>query len=55
LLKTHFKDKKTKIHSDAIKLAAELLYVYILEAVCRSAGQAKVSHSNEHKGASLRL
>lgn len=51
LLKTHFKDKKTKstcvsvehinfdvypcpmsclVHSDAIKLAAELLYVYIL-------------------------
>lgn len=38
----HFKDKKTKINNDAVKLSAELLYLFILECAYRSSEQAKV-------------
>lgn len=47
LLQTNFKDEKTKLSSDATKLTAELLKLFVQEAIHRAAKQAKNEPSNE--------
>ena len=52
LTKSSFKNPKTKISSDAVKLFTELLRVHALEMLSRAAEQAKKEGSsqvlNEH-------
>ncbi|XP_046856515.1 centromere protein X-like [Xenia sp. Carnegie-2017] len=41
LLHEHFKDKKTKLTEDALKLMAEFLRVFVAEGAARAGHQAK--------------
>ncbi|KAL5473678.1 hypothetical protein EMCRGX_G028194 [Ephydatia muelleri] len=47
LMKANFKDKKTKLNTDAVKLSAEVLYIFVLEGVYRSASQAQAEGAVE--------
>ncbi|XP_019321437.1 centromere protein X isoform X1 [Panthera pardus] len=41
LLQLHFKDDKTKVSGDALRLVAELLKIFVVEAAIRSVRQAQ--------------
>ncbi|VFV31383.1 centromere protein x [Lynx pardinus] len=41
LLQLHFKDDKTKVSGDALRLMAELLKIFVVEAAIRSVRQAQ--------------
>ncbi|XP_042822297.1 centromere protein X isoform X1 [Panthera tigris] len=41
LLQLHFKDDKTKVSGDALRLVAELLKIFAVEAAIRSVRQAQ--------------
>ncbi|XP_039082119.1 centromere protein X isoform X2 [Hyaena hyaena] len=41
LLQLHFKDDKTKVSGDALRLMAELLKIFVVEAAVRSVRQAQ--------------
>ncbi|XP_007125673.1 centromere protein X isoform X2 [Physeter macrocephalus] len=41
LLHLHFKDDKTKVSGDALRLMAELLKIFVVEAAIRSIRQAQ--------------
>ncbi|XP_025855748.1 centromere protein X isoform X1 [Vulpes vulpes] len=41
LLQMHFKDSKTKVSGDALRLMAELLTIFVVEAAIRSVRQAQ--------------
>ncbi|XP_078294113.1 centromere protein X isoform X1 [Panthera onca] len=41
LLQLHFKDDKTKVSRDALRLVAELLKIFVVEAAIRSVRQAQ--------------
>jgi histone H3/H4 len=45
LLQLFFKDKKTRVGSDALALATELLRIFVNEAAARSAQFAKADSS----------
>ncbi|XP_062503348.1 centromere protein X-like [Corticium candelabrum] len=46
LLYLFFKDKKTKVGSDALALTAEMLRIFVCEAAARSAQFAKADSSS---------
>ncbi|XP_058561427.1 centromere protein X isoform X1 [Neofelis nebulosa] len=41
LLQLHFKDDKTKVSGDALRLTADLLKIFVVEAAIRSVRQAQ--------------
>ncbi|XP_035198153.1 centromere protein X [Oxyura jamaicensis] len=41
LLRLHFRDDKTRVNGDALRLTAELLKVFVREAAARAARQAQ--------------
>ncbi|KAM6175321.1 centromere protein X [Erethizon dorsatum] len=41
LLHLHFRDDKTKVSADALKLMAELLRIFVVEAAVRGVRQAQ--------------
>ncbi|XP_037348783.1 centromere protein X isoform X2 [Talpa occidentalis] len=41
LLCLHFKDDKTRVSGDALRLSAELLKIFVVEAAVRSVRQAQ--------------
>ncbi|KAK6187181.1 hypothetical protein SNE40_005262 [Patella caerulea] len=47
ILQEHFKDDKTKINTDAVKLVTEVSRIFVLEAATRAAIQAKKDMSDE--------
>ncbi|KAM9209208.1 centromere protein X isoform 2-T2 [Dugong dugon] len=41
LLNLHFRDKKTKVSTDALQLTAEMLKIFVVEAAVRGVRQAQ--------------